>query len=221
MIDYQRLCLEVCGIARSAGAFIRRERGQFKKTDIESKAHNNFVSYVDKQAEKQIVAALGKLLPNAGFVTEEGTAAAQGKERHLWIIDPLDGTTNFIHGLFPYSTSIALMEDGRAAAGVVYEVGLDECFYAWQGGGAYCNGNAIRVSDARSVKDSLIITGFPYLASERYKGYMEALIYLQPDSHGLRRLGSGRWIWHMLPAGAATYFFSTTSTLGMWRRARS
>jgi myo-inositol-1(or 4)-monophosphatase len=206
MIDYQQLCLAVCEAARSAGAFIRQERLRFKAADIESKAHNNFVSYVDKEAERQIVAALHKLLPSAGFITEEGTAATGG-EQFQWIIDPLDGTTNFIHGMFPYSTSIALMDDTEVVVGVVYEVGLDECFYAWKGSPAFCNDKEIRVSTAKTISDSLIITGFPYHTTDRYKSFMDMLFYLQPDSHGLRRLGSAAVDLAYVACGRGDAFF--------------
>jgi myo-inositol-1(or 4)-monophosphatase len=206
MLNYEQICLAVCGIARNAGTFIRKERQQFRQTDVETKGHNNFVSYVDKETERQEVAALRELLPEAGFITEEGTVATDcGKYR--WVIDPLDGTTNFIHGLSPYSTSIALMEGDEVVVGVVYEVGLDECFYAWRGGKAYCNGAEIKVSAASRIRDSLIITGFPYFTSNRYKGYMEALIYLQPDSHGLRRLGSAAVDLAYVACGRCDAFF--------------
>jgi myo-inositol-1(or 4)-monophosphatase len=207
MLNLEQLCLAACDAARGAGAFILAQRQRFSPSDIESKSHNNFVSYVDKEAERQIVAALRKALPQAGFITEEGTAGGGGNERYKWVIDPLDGTTNFIHGMFPYSTSIALMDGSEVAAGVVYEVGLDECYYAYKGSPAYCNGKVIRVSDAAAISDSLIITGFPYQTSERYKPFMDMLFYLQPDSHGLRRLGSAAVDLAYIACGRGDAFF--------------
>ncbi|MDR2847575.1 MAG: inositol monophosphatase [Bacteroidales bacterium] len=189
MIDYQHLCLKSCEIAQQAGAFIRREALGFSSNKIEVKGVHNFVSYVDKGAEKMIVEQLRLLLPEAGFITEEGTDNTRG-DRFNWVIDPLDGTTNFIHGLPPYAVSIGLLDNERLVVGVVYEVTSDECFYAWENGGAYLNGAAIHVSDKPSVQDALIGTGFPYYNFELMRPYMDCLEYLMRNSHGVRRLGS-------------------------------
>jgi len=108
-MNYQHLCLEVCTLAKQTGAFIREERTKFNTSAIEVKGHNDFVSHVDKTSEKKLVAGLSALLPEAGFIAEEGTSTKKG-ERYNWIIDPLDGTTNFIHGFPCYAVSIALMK---------------------------------------------------------------------------------------------------------------
>ncbi len=104
------------------------------------------VSYVDKASEKQIIEQLQLLLPESGFIAEEGTNSKRGKE-YNWVIDPLDGTTNFIQGIPLYSVSIGLLRNEELVLGVVYEVGRDECFYAWKNGGAFLNGNTIKVSE--------------------------------------------------------------------------
>lgn len=176
-------------IAREVGAFIRKERKNFDPNRIEHKGLNDLVSYVDKEAEKQIVARLIELLPEAGFITEEGTNSTQ-HEQFNWVIDPLDGTTNFIHGLPIFSVSIALMEYQAVVLGVVYEVNLDECFAAVKGGGAFCNDQPIRVSKVTSISSSLIATGFPYYDFDQVDRYFEVLKFLIRSSHGLRRLGS-------------------------------
>ena len=129
------------------------------------------------------------LLPEAGFIAEEGTSDRKG-ERYNWIIDPIDGTTNFIHGLSPYAISIALEDKNEIILGVVYEIGLDECFYTCKGAPAYLNGKEITVTSASSVADSLIATGFPYSDYGKMKGFMNSLDYFMKNSHGLRRLGS-------------------------------
>ena len=139
MIEYEHLCMQVCDIARHAGDFIRKEAGAFSAKSVEVKGLHNFVSYVDKGAEKMIVDRLQEILPEAGFIAEEGTNTVRG-ERFNWVIDPLDGTTNFIHGLPPYSVSIGLIENEIPVLGVVYEITHDECFYAWKDSPAYVNG---------------------------------------------------------------------------------
>ena len=107
------------------------ERKNFNSEAIESKGMHDLVSYVDKESEIRIIAALQQLLPESGFIAEEGTTNKKG-ERFNWIIDPLDGTTNFIQGVPLYCVSIGLLDGDELVVGVVYEVGRDECFYAWE-----------------------------------------------------------------------------------------
>jgi myo-inositol-1(or 4)-monophosphatase len=176
-------------VARQAGEFIRTEAQGFSLNKVETKGVHNFVSYVDKCAEQLIVKQLRDLLPEAGFITEEGTETARG-ERFNWVIDPLDGTTNFIHGLPPYSVSIGLVDGSQPVVGVVYVVTADECFYAWQGGGAWLNGKPVHTSDCASVEESLIATGFPYTDYHLMTPYIDCLKHLLHHSHGVRRFGS-------------------------------
>ncbi len=189
MIDYKWLCMQACETAKHAGDFIRKEASAFSAKSIEVKGLHNFVTYVDKGAEKLIVEHLEKLLPEAGFIAEEGTNTTRG-DRFNWVIDPLDGTTNFIHGLPPYAVSIGLLENNCPVVGVVYEVTLDECFYAWKDGAAYLNGKEIHVSDKDKVQDALIATGFPYYDYHLMRPYINCLEYFLQNSHGVRRLGS-------------------------------
>ncbi|MDF2432401.1 MAG: monophosphatase [Mucilaginibacter sp.] len=188
-MQLEHLTQKVIEIAKEAGAFIREQRKTFTPDKIEIKGLNDLVSYVDKIAETIIVAALEKILPEAGFITEEKTINRIG-ERYNWIIDPLDGTTNFIHGVPVYSVSIALQEYDELAIGVVYEVNLDECFYAWKGSPAYLNGNEIKVSACKSLDKSLLATGFPYYDFKKQATYIELFTELMKSCHGLRRLGS-------------------------------
>ncbi len=176
-------------IAKEVGAFIRKERQHFNLKTVEHKGFNDLVSYVDKEAERLIVDKLSLILPEAGFITEEGTNNTR-QDQFNWVIDPLDGTTNFIHGLPIFSVSIALMEYEEVVLGVVYEVNRHECFYAMKGGGAYCNDTPIRVSNAETLAASLIATGFPYYNFEQIDKYLEVLKFLMHSTHGLRRLGS-------------------------------
>jgi myo-inositol-1(or 4)-monophosphatase len=188
-MQLEPLTHKVVEIAKEAGAFIREQRKTFSADKIEIKGLNDLVSYVDKTAEEIIVAALEKVLPGAGFLTEEKTINTTG-ERYTWIIDPLDGTTNFIHGLPVYSVSIALQEYDELVLGVVYEINQDECFYAWKGAPAYLNGNEITVSKCKTVAESLLATGFPYYDFGKQAAYIELFAELMKSCHGLRRLGS-------------------------------
>jgi myo-inositol-1(or 4)-monophosphatase len=188
-MQLESLTKNVTEIAKQAGDFIRQERKNFSLDKIEYKGLNDLVSYVDKNAEKIIVASLEKLLPEAGFITEEKTTTKTG-ERYNWIIDPLDGTTNFIHGVPTYSVSIALKEYDELVSGVVYEVNLDECFYAHKDSAAYLNGSEIRVTNTDQLKSSLVATGFPCYNFEKQQAYIELFTELMQSCHGLRRLGS-------------------------------
>jgi len=189
MMDIEMICKETCNIAREAGEYNRGEILKFSTVDIETKGNHDYVSYVDKNTEKKIINNLQKLIPGAGFIAEEGTYNKQGK-KYNWIIDPLDGTTNFIHGLPPYSVSIALMDNQEIILGVVYEIGLDECFFTWKDCPAYLNGKEINVSKITKVNDSLLATGFPFSNFDRFDQFIDSLRYFMRNSHGVRRLGS-------------------------------
>ena len=189
MTDLKSLCAEIEGVARMAAEFIVRESDVFSIEDTESKGLNNFVTYVDKGSEKMLIEKLVPLIPDAGFIAEEGTSGKKGL-KYNWIIDPLDGTTNFLHGVHPYAISIGLMEDEEVIAGVVHEVGGNETFTAWKNGGAWLNGKRIHVSGTPKLSGSLVATGFPYNLSDRITPYMDLLTYLVIHTHGVRRLGS-------------------------------
>ncbi len=188
-MNLQTITEKVAAIAVETGAFIRQERAKFTYDSVEFKSDSNLVSYVDKESEQQITTGLKKILPEAGFITEEETTV-QGQKEYTWIIDPLDGTTNFVHGIPNYCVSIGLMYEGKIVSGVVYEVANDECFYAWKDGGAYLNKNPIQVSNAKSFSDSVMATGFPYYEFEQLDEYLRILNQLMKDTQGLRRMGS-------------------------------
>ncbi len=176
-------------LVKEAGAFIRREGKNFDRANIEHKGLNDLVSYVDKQAEQKLVDGLRQILPGCGFITEEGTADAR-KEEYIWVIDPLDGTTNFLHSLPVFAVSLGLLYKDELVMGVVYEVNQDELFWAIKGQGAYCNGKKIKVSPIGKVAESLIATGFPYYDFGKMQTYLEILDHFMRKSHGLRRMGS-------------------------------
>ncbi|WP_299758738.1 inositol monophosphatase family protein [uncultured Pontibacter sp.] len=176
-------------LCRSVGAFIKHEGESFDRSKIEQKGFNDLVSYVDKEAEQKLVDGLRKLLPEAGFITEEGTDTTRG-ERFNWVIDPLDGTTNFTHGLPAYCVSVGLLDGDDIVLGTVYDPNRDECFWAYKGGGAFCNDSPIKVSDAPALKDGLIATGFPYYDFGLTQQYLQVLGSFMSKSHGIRRIGS-------------------------------
>ncbi len=180
---------QVVVLSKEVGHFIKQEVSKLINSDIEEKGIHNLVTYVDKQSEKIIVKELHKLLPEAGFIAEEDDSL-QKASRFNWVIDPLDGTTNFIHGLPPFSVSIGLMDYDEVIIGVIYEINLNECFYAWKNGPALMNGNVIQVSKTKDLNSSLIATGFPYYDYSKLPQYMELLSDLMQSSRGIRRLGS-------------------------------
>lgn len=188
-MDLKNICNEVCSLAKSTGKFIAEEQKNIKPEIIETKSINSLVTYVDKTAEEQIVKKLKQLIPGSGFITEENTANNTSEE-YNWIIDPLDGTTNFIHKLPCYSISIGLTHKQKLVLGVIYEINLNECFYSWEGAKAYLNGNEICVSPTKTMKDSLIATGFPYYDYAQMDEYLNLFRHLMKNSRGLRRLGS-------------------------------
>lgn len=188
-MNLEILCNEVCDLAREVGSFIRSKRDQLSEEDIETKGVHNYVTFVDKEAERRLTAVLEKLIPEAGFIVEEETIIKKGS-RFNWVVDPLDGTTNFIHSIPVFSISIALTEEDEPVLGIIYDVIQDECFYAWKGSQAFMNSKPIRVSDKQLLDESLIATGFPYTGFPKIDEYLFLLKEVLEKSHGIRRLGS-------------------------------
>jgi myo-inositol-1(or 4)-monophosphatase len=178
-----RLCEEVAD-------FIRHENQNFDRSKIEQKgSFSNLVSYVDKEAENRLVKRLSEIIPGAGFIAEEGTER-EGTNEYKWIIDPLDGTTNFLHGLPIFAISIGLTRKDKTVLGIVYEVTHRECFHAIESGKAYCNDKVISISPIKTLQESLLATGFPYYHTEKKENYLEIIRIFLEQTHGIRRLGS-------------------------------
>ena len=180
---------QVSNLAKAVGLFIREESNKIHNDLIEVKGDHNYVTYVDKTAEQRLIEELKKILPQSGFIAEESPELNAGDE-FTWIIDPLDGTTNFIHNIPVYSISIALMYKDELISGVIYEINRDECFYAWKDGGAYLNGKKIRVSTSTELNDSLLGTGFPYYDYSHLDKYLQLFKYFMENTRGVRRMGS-------------------------------
>lgn len=188
-MDLQHITGLTVEATKKAGKFLFNERANFSMSRVQEKGEHNFVSYVDRTSEHMLVETLSEILPQAGFITEEGTGTPKRGGLN-WVIDPLDGTTNYIHGLAPYAVSVALIDGDDLLVGVVYEPTLDECFWANADSKAYLNDSIIGVSEVLSVNDALVATGFPYFDYSRMDTFFKSLDYFMRNSHGLRRLGS-------------------------------
>ncbi|MBK8555523.1 MAG: inositol monophosphatase [Lewinellaceae bacterium] len=186
--------------------FINLERGKVQGEQIEEKLLSGLVSYVDRTAEEMLVARLGALLPDATFITEEETVANQ-ESKLQWIIDPLDGTTNFLYNIPHFSISVALMADSELLVGIVHHVPLKESYYAWKGGGAWCNQKPIRVSQRSPLRQAVVATGFPYQNFSRVDGWMAALRSFLSEGRAMRRMGSAALDLAYVASGRFDVFF--------------
>ena len=160
------ICEQVKEIARSTGVYLKNEQAALKTKDIELKGTRNYVTYIDKEAEKQIVEGLKNLIPHAAFLTEEDTVEYT-KSEYTWVIDPLDGTTNFVHGDTPYSVSIALMKKGIVILGIVYDPVLEQMYVATGEESVFLNDTPLRVSQQPTLKNAYIGFGIPYSLDAR------------------------------------------------------
>jgi myo-inositol-1(or 4)-monophosphatase len=176
--------------ARRAGAIINRAALDSGGLQIRSKQANDFVTEVDRAAEAAIIEAVQKAYPEHAFLAEESGASAGGKSEYRWIIDPLDGTTNFIHGFPQYCVSIGVEHRGALAHGVVYDPARNELFTASKGRGAFLNDRRIRVSKCLKLQDALVGTGFPFKEMTRADLYLRQLRALMENSSGVRRAGA-------------------------------
>jgi myo-inositol-1(or 4)-monophosphatase len=198
---------EVLNIVKKTGQYIYSQAGQ-AGLQVETKSENSLVTKVDKEAERQLVRGLQKLLPNASFITEEGTVK-QEESNIQWIIDPLDGTTNFIQNIPFYSTSVALQIDGEIVLGVVNLIPLEMAFHAIKGGGAFQDTKEIKVSSKAELKESIVATGFPYernnIQNELYQPFLQVL----NNVRGMRRLGSAALDLAFVASGRMDAYFET------------
>lgn len=189
MLNLEVITAEVRRIAVEAGAFLRQERAAFDYSKVEKKHAHDYVSYVDKESEKRIVEQLRTLLPEAGFVAEEGSGSLSTEE-YCWLVDPLDGTTNFIHNNAPYCVSIALRNRKELLVGVVYEVCRDELYWTYKGAPSYLYDKEIHVSEISDLYEAFIALGFPY-DYESYKPIANHLVdALYGNVGGLRLQGA-------------------------------
>jgi myo-inositol-1(or 4)-monophosphatase len=175
--------------ARRAGSIINRAALDGGALEVKSKQLNDYVTQVDRAAEEAIMEVVRKAYPEHGFLAEESGASAEQAEVR-WIIDPLDGTTNFIHGFPQYCTSIAVEQRGALAHAVIYDPARNELFTASKGRGAFLNDRRIRVSKCRRLQDALVGTGFPFKELKRVDLYLAQLKRLMAEASGVRRAGA-------------------------------
>ncbi|MCB9231302.1 MAG: inositol monophosphatase [Bacteroidia bacterium] len=191
------------------GEFIRREAAGFSPEKVERKGANDLVSYVDKNAEKQLTEGCLTILPGSGFIREEG-GELKGTNPFRWIIDPLDGTTNFVHGVPQYSISLALQYEEETILGIVYDVARDELFMAQKGKGAFLNGSPIHVSDCPNLGSALMATGFPYNKSDRNTVLLAVLYDILQQVQAIRRFGSAALDMAWVACGRFDGYYETT-----------
>jgi myo-inositol-1(or 4)-monophosphatase len=176
--------------ARRAGDVIVRYVDRLDTLTVRSKEHNEFVSEVDRQAEDEIIQIIRAAYPDHGILAEETGAQAGRDPEFVWVIDPLDGTTNFLHGFPVFSVSIAIKHRGRLEHGVIYDPLRQELFTGSRGGGAQLNSRRIRVSSQKTLDGALIGTGFPFRESQNLGMYMKMFEAVTRKAAGVRRAGS-------------------------------
>lgn len=183
-----------------------RQRAEFDNADIEYKGRNDLVSDIDRKAENMLVEKLSALLPGSGFLTEEDVTQNVSRD-FTWVVDPLDGTTNYVHGLPLYTVSVALKHQGELVMGCVAEPNLRETFSAILGSGAKLNGEKLQVSKTRNLENALLATGFPYQDFSQLASYLELLYRFLSATRGVRRLGSAALDLAYTAAGRFDSFF--------------
>lgn len=201
--------------ARAAGALINRAALDVEAVRISQKQINDFVTEVDYASEQAIIETLLTAYPGHGILAEESGSEYGAKDSEfVWIIDPLDGTTNFIHGFPVYAVSIALSVRGKIEQAVVYDPSRNDLFTATKGRGAYINDRRIRVSKRTQLKDSLISTGFPFRPGDNFQNYLRMMADVMPRTAGLRRPGAAALDLAYIAAGYCDGFFETG--LSIW-----
>jgi myo-inositol-1(or 4)-monophosphatase len=211
-MDLRQITMQAIEVVRDTAGFIKNST-EAESRAFETKGLNSFVTKIDLAAEKKLVQGLLAIDPQAGFITEEAENQS-GKSSNTWVIDPLDGTTNFIHGIPVCAISVAYMHDERPVTGIIYDIFRDECFYAWQNGGAYLNETPIQVKQSNKFSDALMATGFPYYDFGRKEMYLELLGYFMENTRGIRRLGSAAIDLAYVACGRFDVFYETT--LNIW-----
>ena len=196
--------------ARAAGSIINRAALDIESVRVSQKKANDFVTEVDHAAEQAIIETLLTAYPGHGILAEESGSEHGAKDsEYVWIIDPLDGTTNFIHGLPVYCVSIALAVKGKVEQAVVYDPTRNDLFTATKGRGAYLNDRRLRVSKRLSLKESLISTGFPFRDGDDIQKYLSIMAEIMPRTAGLRRPGAAALDLAYVAAGYTEGFFET------------
>jgi myo-inositol-1(or 4)-monophosphatase len=180
----------MAGAALKAAKGLIRDFGEVEQLQVSVKGPGEFVTAADLKAEKILRAELSKARPGYGFLLEEAGSVRGSDEHHRWIVDPLDGTTNFLHGIPQWAISIALERDNEIVAGLVYEPLRDEAFWAEKGVGAYVNDRRLRVSARRQLSEAVVGTGIPFRERGDHPAYLKTLAAVMAATSGVRRPGS-------------------------------
>lgn len=217
MIDHNRLELiraEVLDLTRQVGHFIKDQVSMVKPADILTKEHNSLVSYVDTTAEERLVEKLHAIIPEAGFITEEDTVDQNMYKELVWIIDPIDGTTNYLKGIPHYSTSIALQYNGEVVLGIINDIPQDTVYHTIKGHGAYANEMPLTVGGVDRLSEAIVVTGFPYQRDKDYELTFKLLEEFLRTSRGIRRLGSAALDLAYVASGKIDIYYE--ANLNIW-----
>lgn len=178
------------GAAHKAGRSLSRDFGEVQNLQVSLKGPGDYVSQADRKAEEIVFNELSRARPGYAFLMEERGEVGGDDDQHRWIVDPLDGTTNFLHGIPLFAISIALERQGQLVAGVIYNPAMDELYTAERGGGAFLNDRRIRVSARRNLSDAVIGTGVPHLGRGHHGNYLVELRNVMGEAAGIRRMGA-------------------------------
>ena len=176
--------------ARRAGRSLKRDLGEVENLQVSMKGPANFVSLADKRAEEMLYTDLNKARPGYGFLGEEGGNREGTDKSHMWVVDPLDGTTNFLHGIPHFAVSIGLLREGVAIAGLIYNPANDELYMAEKGSGAFLNDSRLRVAGRKQLNECVIACGLPHIGRGDHELSRKEMAALQPKVAGLRRFGA-------------------------------
>ncbi len=195
--------------AMKAGRSLARDFGEVQNLQVSRKGPGDFVSQADLRAEDIVFRELSRARPGYGFLMEERGEVPGEDDQHRWIVDPLDGTTNFLHGIPVFAVSIALERQGELAAGVIYNPAMDELYTAERGGGAFLNDRRMRVAARRDLTDTVIATGIPHLGRGEHGKVLVELRNIMAESAGIRRLGAAAIDLAWVAAGRVDGFWET------------
>ncbi|RWE73682.1 MAG: inositol monophosphatase [Mesorhizobium sp.] len=195
--------------AMKAGRSLSRDFGEVQNLQVSMKGPGDYVSQADRKAEEIVYAELSKARPGYAFLMEERGAVEGEDAQHRWIVDPLDGTTNFLHGIPLFSVSIALERQGQVVAGVVYNPAMDELYTAERGGGAFMNDRRLRVAGRSKLTDAVIGCGVPHLGRGQHGNFLIELRNVMAEVSGVRRLGSAALDLAYVAAGRMDGFWET------------
>ena len=187
--------------ARRAGRSLKRDLGEIENLQVSLKGPANFVSLADKRAEQMLCEDLNKARPGYGFIGEEGGAREGSDKSHTWIVDPLDGTTNFLHGIPQFAISIGLRREDTVIAGVIYNPANDELYIAERGKGAFLNDQRLRVAGRRQLSDCVVACGLPHIGRGDHDLSRREMMEIQNKVAGLRRFGAASLDMAFIAAG--------------------